>query len=91
MSVIDIHHSHGLPDSEARAAVQKVADGLAERFGVDSSWRGDVLDLNHAGVEGSIAVLPGEVHVSARLGFLFAAMRGPVEAGIRRALEKHLG
>lgn len=91
MSGIDIRHPHTLPVAEAREAVQRVAGKLEERFGVECAWRGDVLDFSRSGVDGSIAVLPGEVHVSARLGFLLAAMQGAIEAEIRRVLGKHLG
>lgn len=91
MSGIDIRHPHTLPVAEAREAVQRVAGKLVERFGVECAWRGDVLDFNRGGVDGRIAVLPGEVHVTARLGFLLAAMQGAIEAEIRRVLGKHLG
>lgn len=91
MSGIDIHHPHALPMPQAREAVQRVADKLVERFGVDCRWRDDALDFERAGVEGSIALRPGEVQVTARLGFLLAAMQDPIEAEIRRVLARHFG
>ena len=91
MSGIDIHHPHPLSMPEARDAVQRVADKLVERFGVECRWREDVLDFQRPGVEGSIALRPGEAHVTARLGFLLSAMQGTIEAEIRRVLERHLG
>lgn len=89
MSGIDIRHPHTLPMPEAREAVQRVAGKLEDRFGVDCAWRGDVLDFSRGGVDGRIALLPGEVHVTARLGFLLAAMQDPIEAEIRRVLGKN--
>ncbi len=91
MSAIEIHHPHRLPMPRARAVVRQVADKLVDRFGVECRWSDDVLDFSRAGVDGSIALRPGEVHVTARLGFLFAAMQGPIEAEIRRVLATHFG
>lgn len=89
MAGIDINHPHRLSMPQAREAVQQLADKLVERFGVDCSWQGDVLSFNGAGVDGNIAVDPGTVRVQARLGFLLSAMQGPIEAEIRRVLDKH--
>lgn len=91
MSDIDIHHPHGLSMADARAALQHVADRLVERFGVDCSWQGDALDFRRAGVDGRIALQPGQVHVSAGLGFMLAPMKAPIESEIRRVLGKHFG
>src|SRR3546814_2018729 len=41
MSRIDIRHAHSLAPAKARAAVQEVAEKLAERFGVDYAWRSE--------------------------------------------------
>jgi putative polyhydroxyalkanoate system protein len=91
MADIDIHHPHQLTMPDARAAVQQVADKLVDRFGVECNWRDDVLDFKRLGVDGRIALRPGEVHVSAELGFLLAAMQGAIESEIRRVLGKHFG
>jgi len=89
MAGIDIHHPHHLPRPQAREAVQRVADKLVERFGVESRWQDDVLSFSRAGVDGRIALLPDAVRVQADLGFLLAAMQGPIEAEIRRVLDKY--
>jgi putative polyhydroxyalkanoate system protein len=91
MAGIDIHHPHQLSMPDARMAVQRVAEKLVERFGVECSWHGDELGFQRSGVDGSIALRPGVVHVSARLGFMLAAMQGPIESEIRRVLGKHFG
>ena len=44
--------------------------------------------VSRHGVDGRIALLPGEVRVTAELGFLMAAMQGPIESGIRRVLDE---
>lgn len=88
MSHIDIHHSHSLPHDQARAAVQEVADKLADRFGVDYRWQGDSLKFARGGVDGRIDLAPSSLRVTAKLGLLASAFKGPIEAEIRRVLDE---
>jgi putative polyhydroxyalkanoate system protein len=88
MASIDIHHAHSLPPAKAREAVQEVAEKLAARFGVEYHWDADVLHFTRGGVDGHIALAPRELHVTAQLGFLLGAMKGPIEAEIRRVLDE---
>lgn len=88
MSNIDIRHAHSLPPEQARQAVQDVADKLSERFGMVYDWSGNTLNFNRSGVDGHIEVEPGELHVTAKLGFLLGTMKGPIEAEIRRVLDE---
>jgi len=91
MSTIDIRHPHDLTPAQARQAVEDFATRLGRRFGLDYRWEGDVLHFKRSGVDGHIALLPGQLHVSARLGLLFAAMKGTIEQEMRRALAERLG
>ncbi|WP_422506228.1 polyhydroxyalkanoic acid system family protein [Stenotrophomonas sp. GZD-301] len=91
MSSIDIRHAHSLPVDGARQAIEDVAAKLSERFGLQSNWLGDVLNFSGSGVDGAIALLPGQVHVTAKLGFLLSAMKGMVESEIQRVLKEKLG
>ncbi|CAG4972750.1 MAG: polyhydroxyalkanoic acid system family protein [Lysobacter sp.] len=88
MASIDIQHPHTLAPPRARQAVQEIADKLADRFGAECRWDGDILDFTRSGIDGRIALLPGQVHVTAQLGFLLGAMKGPIEAEIRRVLDE---
>lgn len=88
MASIDIQHAHTMAPAHARQAVQEVADKLAERFGVEYQWNGDILNFTRSGIDGRIALLPEQLHVSAQLGFLLGAMKGPIEAEIRRVLDE---
>ena len=91
MSTIDIRHPHELAPAEARQAVEDFAIKLGKRFGLDYRWEGDTLHFKRSGVDGHIALLPGQLHVTARLGLLFAAMKGTIEQEMRRALAERLG
>lgn len=86
MASIDILHDHGKTPAQARKAVEDVARKLSERFDMDYAWAGDVLQFSRSGVDGRIALLPQQLHVTADLGFLLSAMKGPIEAEIRRVL-----
>lgn len=86
MAGIDITHPHSLPPAKARTAVEAVAQKLSERFEMTYGWDGDTLNFSRSGVDGAIAVLPESLRVTAKLGFLLTAMRGPIEAEIRRVL-----
>lgn len=88
MPSIDIRHPHSLPLPKARKAVEQVAEKLAERFGIDYEWDDDTLNFNRSGVDGKIDLKPKQLHVSAQLGFLLSALKGPIEAEIRRVLEE---
>ena len=88
MAGIDITHPHSLAPDKARSAVEDVAGKLAEKFDMQTAWSGDSLKFSRSGVDGTIDMLPGNLRVTAKLGFLLAAMRGPIEAEIRRVLEE---
>lgn len=91
MSSIDIRQDHALSAGQARAAIEEAARKLDERFGLRSNWNGDRLDFSGSGVDGAIELLPGQVRVTATLSFLLSAMKGMVEAEIRRVLSEKLG
>ena len=88
MAGIDIRHKHSLPMDKARKAVEQVAKKLSERFDVEYDWDGDVLNFARSGVDGRIALSPKQLHVTASLGFLLSALKGPIEAEIKRVLDE---
>ena len=80
-----------MPPAKARKAVDEVARKLAERFDVEYDWDGDALNFTRSGVDGRIALAPNQLHVTAQLGFLLTALKGPIEAEIRRVLAERFG
>lgn len=91
MASIDIKRSHSRPIAEARAKVQRVADHIAGRFDVECEWDGNTLNFSRSGVDGHIKVSARQIHVTAQLGFLLAAIRGPVEREINKYLDEEFG
>ena len=88
MSRIDIRHAHSLPKAKARKAIEEVAKKLAERFQMEWSWTDDVLNFSRSGVDGHIVLGPDELHVHAKLGFLTAMFKDPIESEIKRVLKE---
>lgn len=91
MPAIDIQHPHSMPLPKARKAVEDVAKKLSERFDVEYGWDGDTLYFSRSGVDGRIALSPRQLHVTAQLGFLLSALKGPIETEIRRVLSERFG
>ena len=90
MARIDIQHPHTRNAQEARTIVDGITAQLRERYGISGAWDGDAVRLSGAGLQGLVELLPGQVRVSAELGFLLSALRGQVEAEIRRVLVERL-
>ena len=88
MSRIDIRHPHSLSKAKARKAIEDVARKLAEKFDMDYSWEGDTLNFSRSGVDGHIALGPDDLHVHAKLGFLTAMFKEPIEGEIKRVLKE---
>ena len=88
MASIDIRHPHDLPKDKAKKAIDEVAKKLAERFRMECAWDGDVLHFTRSGVEGQIALGKDDLHVHAKLGFLTAMFKDPIENEIKRVLKE---
>lgn len=91
MPGIDIRHDHSLSLPKARKAVEEVAKKLAERFDIEYDWEGDTLNFARSGVDGKIALTDKDLRVTAQLGFLLSALKGPIESEIRRVLAERFG
>lgn len=86
MASIDILHPHSKTPAQARKALEGVAGKLSERFDMTFAWQGDALLFSRSGVDGRINLAPSTLHVTAQLGFLLGALKGPIEAEIRKVL-----
>ncbi len=88
MPTIKIERKHSKPMKEAKAAVERVAEHIAERFSVDYRWEGSVLHFERSGVDGHIELGRGAVKVTAHLSFLLSALRGPIEKSIHDHIDR---
>mgnify|MGYP002663536589 CR=1 FL=1 len=74
------------PYCECHAGFDEVAAKLAERFDMQYGWDGNTLNFSRSGVDGKIKLSPKKLHVTAQLGFLLSALKGPIESEIGRVL-----
>ena len=91
MSDIDISRSHSLGLEKGRSAVEKVAEQLEDRLGVDSHWENNTLQFNGGGADGHIKVESDTVHVQIKLGMLLRSMKGMVKKQAEGYLDQHFG
>jgi putative polyhydroxyalkanoate system protein len=88
---IVIHRPHQKPHDEARTLAEHVATQMASEFGMKWHWDGDVLHFERTGVNGSLTVVPDEIIVQVKLGFLLSALQPKIEQEIHRFLDKEFG
>ncbi|MGQ0802175.1 MAG: polyhydroxyalkanoic acid system family protein [Pseudomarimonas sp.] len=88
MPSIEIRRQHKKPLKDAKVAVEKVAEKIAERFDIEYEWQGNTLHFERSGVNGNIALSKGEVCVTANLSFFLGALKGPIEREIDRQIEQ---
>ena len=91
MPQIRVERQHSKPAKAAKAAVERVAQHIAERFDVDYEWEGSTLHFQRSGVDGHIEVGRHQVVVVANLGFLLGALKGPVERAIHEYIDEEFG
>lgn len=90
MPVIDIRRAHKRSVKSAKAAVEHVADDIAQEYGIAHHWDGDKLLFDRTGVKGHIAVAKADVHVRIELGFLMGALKPMIEREIERRLDEYI-
>lgn len=86
-----IHRDHCLGKREAKNRVSNIADSLGDKYGLASSWNGDCLMIDGAGVTGQLVVSEEAVDVEIKLGFALAMMQNTIRTSVEEAMEKHLG
>jgi putative polyhydroxyalkanoate system protein len=90
MADISIKRKHHLGLEGARAAADKMAAKLGEKFDLSGDWDGNVLRFQRAGVNGTLAVSADQMQLEVQLGFMLKMMKGPIEQAVNEQLEKVL-
>lgn len=88
MADIRITQKHKLSHKKAKAAAQKIADKMAEKFDMNTEWEGDVLVFKRSGVSGMLAVYETEARLEISLGLLFKAFSEKIEDEVTRNMKK---
>lgn len=91
MADISIVHEHKLTPKKAREAAQKVADAIADEYGLACEWDGDVLHFERSGVQGQMTLEKKKVEMFIRLGFMMSAFSSTIEAKVAENMKKVFG
>ena len=90
MSDINIVRSHSLSIAQAKALVQRAADGLATEYDLESEWHGNTLRFQRSGVEGQMLVTDSKIELCVTLGLLMKPFKGKFVDRIGHDLDKLL-
>lgn len=89
MAIIDITRRHDLGRERAREIVERIAQDIARKYGVQTRWQGDILHIRRSGVEGSIEVGDACVRMRAQLGLMAGMLKGAIEQEVQRQFDSH--
>jgi putative polyhydroxyalkanoate system protein len=87
MADIDIKRAHNIGLAAARKAADRMAEDLAQKFGLSGGWTGNTHHFDRPGVTGSLHLTDKDLHLTVKLGLLLKMMRGPLESAIVRELD----
>lgn len=87
MPNISIRRRHSLDHKKAKAAAQKIARDLDQRFDLAHEWNGDEVSFERPGLSGSMHVGKNEIRLDVELSFLLLPLKGPIEQAIHKQLD----
>ena len=87
MPSISIRRRHSLDHKKAKAAAQKIARDLDERFELAHEWKGDEIVFERPGLSGRLHVGKNELRLDVELSFLLLPLKGPIEHAIHKELD----
>ena len=90
MASISIHCDHTLSPVQARAAAERLAGELRQRYQLACRWRGDDLLFERPGLSGQVCLTEHHVALQVTLGFLLSAMKPAIEKEIQARLQQVL-
>lgn len=90
MANISIRRRHSLDHKKAKAAAQKIARDLDQRFDLAHEWNGDEVSFERPGLSGSMHVGKNEIRLDVELSFLLLPLKGPIERAIHKELDAAL-
>jgi putative polyhydroxyalkanoate system protein len=91
MPTISIQRRHKLEHQKAKAAAQKIAKDLHQRFDLQCTWDGDNVSFQRPGLSGQMRVGKNDVELNVRLSFLLTPLKVPIEHAIRDELDTLFG
>lgn len=90
MANIHIERQHTLGLAAAKTQMEIIAQDLKRDLQADYHWKGDTLVFKRSGASGAIDVGEGSIVVNIKLNMALGLMKGKIEEGINRNLERVL-
>lgn len=90
MADIELNRTHHLGLKGARAAADRMAEKLGEKFDLSGDWEGDTLHFQRPGVNGRLTVTDHDMDLQVTLGFMLKMMKGPIEKAVHEQLDRVL-
>ena len=91
MALIAIEKTHALSHPKAKAAAEKVAADLHERFDLEYAWKGDHIEFNRPGLTGALHIGKKAVRLDCQLGFMLSLLKPTIEAEVHKQFDKFFG
>ncbi len=73
--------------AEAVRKANEVAAEIAAEYGVEASWRGEVVEIRGHGLSGQLRLTSDHLHLEVQLGFLLALVRDSIVSAIEAKLD----
>lgn len=90
MSSISIRRSHNLSHKQAVEVANQVAEELANKYGIETSWSGKSLRVRGAGLSGELKLRPKLFELDIKLGFVLGLLQDRIAAGIEAEFDRLL-
>ncbi|MEL6544401.1 MAG: polyhydroxyalkanoic acid system family protein [Myxococcota bacterium] len=90
MADIEMSRDHSLGADGATERLKGIEPKLKEKYGVTLAWSGPVADVKGKGVSGKITVEEAKVALQLKLGLMLKPLKGKIQEGIERQVDKAL-
>ena len=90
MAKITVERPHSLGKEKAREKAELLVEKLADKYGIEHEWSGDVVKLEGKGAKGTVDVGEDFVRINLELNFFLSAMSGQIQTEVERQLDKAL-
>ena len=91
MPTISIKRRHTLGHAEAKAAADKIARDLNQRFNLAYEWDRDDVSFERSGLSGNMHVGKNDIRLDVQLSLLLTPLKGPIEREIEKELDALFG
>ncbi len=91
MALITIAKKHALSHPKAKAAAEKVATDLHNRFDLEYAWKGDHIEFSRPGLSGALHIGKDAVRLDCELGFMLSLLKPAIETEVHKQFDKYFG